>query len=159
MVTGTADPGVTVALRDSLNGGAVLASTTSNGAGDWFLGLSYFQADPLGPGLHGLSVTSYPSGLGGPPGASSATVEVNVGTSGADTLAGPVLSSGTGTDPSYVFGGPGDDTITAYTVGPAATGRPAGNGAVTIDGGRDRARNGLDTVLLPVPLAELRSHE
>lgn len=158
MVTGTADPGVAVFLSDSVNGGAYLGSTTSGGDGGWFLGLSYFQADPLNPGLHGLVATSYPSGFGGPAGASSATVEVSVGTSGADTLAGQVLSSGTSTGPSYVFGGPGDDTITAYTLAPVASGRPGGGGAITIDGGVERAGNGLDTVLLPVPLAGLRSH-
>ena len=158
LVTGTADPGVTIALNDSLNGGALLASTTSGGDGNWFLGLSFFQADPLGPGLHGLLVTSYPSGFGGPAGAFSAPVGVSVGTDGADTLAGQVLSSGIA-GPRYVFGGPGDDTIIAYTVAPDAGGNHAVGGAVTIDGGRERAGDGLDTVLLPTPLADLQSHQ
>jgi hypothetical protein len=157
MITGTADPGVTLVLTDRLSGEASLSSNTSRTDGTCFLDLSFFLADPLGPGLHDLVVTSYPSGFPGPRGEASIPVLVNVGTGAADTLSGQLLST-TLTGPGYVFGGPGDDTILAYTVLPDSAGGHVSGGAIVVDGGRDRAGNGQDTVVLPVTLAELEAH-
>jgi hypothetical protein len=157
MITGLADPAVPLVLTDTLNGDARLSSNTSRADGTWFLDLSFFMSDPLGPGLHELVVTAHPSGFTGQKGEASPPVLVNVGTGAADSLSGQVLSN-IPTMPTYVFGGPGDDTILAYTVGPDSSGHHVSDGTVVVDGGRDRSGGGQDTVVLPVALAGLEGH-
>jgi hypothetical protein len=158
MLTGVADPGVTLTLTDVLSSSAVLSSNTSQSNGSWFLDLSFFAGSPLAPGLHNLIVTAYPTGYPGPAGTSSDGVVVLVGTTGNDALSGKVLSTGI-TGPSYVFAGPGDDTVIAYSIVPDGAGQHASGTTVIVDGGRERMGDGLDTVLLPVSLSGLEAYE
>ncbi|WP_458097766.1 hypothetical protein [Roseomonas sp. WA12] len=155
-LTGTADPDVTVVLSDQLQGGAALSSNMSRGDGTWFLDVAFFSAVPLDPGWHDLVVTSYPSGRSGVPGPASDAVSVNVGTDAADSLSGPLLGTAEVTGAGYVFSGPGNDVITAYSVLPE--GAQPQRGVVIVDGGRERIGGGLDTVLMPIPLDGLEAH-
>jgi serralysin len=155
MITGRADPGATIRLRDLQTPNANLATVTSTADGSWFVGLSFFHGEPLSPGRHDLVAIVLPSGPAGP---SSAVTRVDVGTSAADAMNGPVL--GVSVDgPDYIFAGPGDDVIAAFTLSPDALGDQASRAFVAIDGGRERnGGGGFDQVQVPLRLADVQEH-
>jgi serralysin len=83
---------------------------------------------------------------------------MDVGTSGADVMDGPVLAA-TISGPDYIFAGSGDDIITAFTVAPDPQGGHATGAIVMIDGGRERdGGGGFDQVQLPLRLVDLQAH-